>query len=331
MEQLDGIWVFAEQDNGNLPRVTKEVISEGRRLADRLKCQLTAALMGYHTGKLVEDLGKFGADKVILIDSPSLENYDVIPYCSVMAPLVQQHQPVSVLFGATLTGNDLASRLAARIKGGLVTNCNLLEIAEDGAMLAIRHAYGGKVSVTFQYASNRAQLATLSPGAVEISLAVRQPQVITIDNIEISPAIVERIEVLKGAPENIGLSEAEVIVAGGRGMGNQDRFNQLGELARLLGASVGGTRIAVDNGWLPFERQVGQTGKMVSPRFFMTLGTSGAIQYTNGFKDAEFILAIDKNSRAVIFEIADVGVVGDIQQILPAVFTILKKGYEPNS
>ena len=333
---LDGksnqeIWVYTEHKNGKLLKVAREVLSEGRRLADQMKKGVVAVLLGYNLEKLVEDIGKHGADKILLIDNPDLENYSLLPYCGILAQLIQARQPFMVLFGATLSANDLASRLAARIKAGLVTNCNLLEISEDGVLEATKPAYGGNVSATLRFSKNKSQLVTISPGATEISTAARKPEINRVDVKDVSESIVQSLGFLKGDPETLDLSEAELVIAGGRGMGNEKGFQLLEELARLLGASVGGTRVAVDSGWIPFQRQIGQTGKTTSPRFFMTLGASGAIHYTMGFKAAEFILAVDKNPRAPIFELADIGVVADVCQVLPALLSLLESKYQANN
>jgi len=326
----EGIWVYAEQKDGKLLKIAREVLSEGRRLADRMNNELVAVLLGHHLEKLAQDIGKHGADRILIIENPALENYSSLSYCGVLAQLIQQHQPLVVLFGATLQANDLASRLAARIKAGLVTDCNFLEVGGDGALEAPKPAYGGKVSVTFRFSSDRLQMVTISPGATEISTAAKKPKIIKIDALEVSQSPIQNIGFLKGDPETVDLSEAEKIVAGGRGLGSPEGFELLIELAKFLGASVGGTRVAVDNEWLPFERQIGQTGKIVSPQFLMTLGTSGSIHYTMGFKEAEFIMAIDQNPKAAIFEVADIGVVADVWQLLPALTSLLKSSYQSN-
>lgn len=321
--KLEGVWVFVEQRKGKLLKVTREALSEGRRLADQQKGEVVAVLLGYHLDELIEDTSKHGADKLLLVEDSVLEKYSTLPYCSVLSHLVQKHKPVAVLFGATSTVNDLAPRLAARMRAGLVTNCNLVETAEDGLLEVTKPAYGSAISVTLRFSSNRLQLVTLSPGAGEIITDARKPQVIRIKPEEISNSIVQNIGLLKADPEVIDLSEADLIVAGGRGLGKEG-FYKLREFSKIIGASIGGTRIAVDNGWIPFSKQIGQTGKTVSSRFFMTLGTSGAIQYTMGFKDSEFIIAVDKNPRAPVFDAADIGVVADVHQVLPALIELLK-------
>ena len=325
------IWVYTEHKNGQLLKISREVLSEGRRLADRTGKELVAVSVGYRLEKLSKDIGKYGADRILLIENPTLQNYSSLPYSNVLAQLIQRRQPSAVLFGATLEANDLASHLAARIKAGLVTNCNLLEVAENGRLEATKPAYEGKVSITFRFPLSKLQLVTISPGASEISTATKKPRIKRVDVEQIDDSIVQYVGFLKGDPETVDLSETERIVAGGRGLGSPGGFKLLGELAKLLGASVGGTRVAIDSEWLPFERQIGQTGKTVSPGFFMTLGTSGAIHYTMGFKEAEFIMAIDQNPKAPIFEVADIGVVADVRELLPVLLNLLKRDYQSDA
>jgi len=323
--KLAGVWVFVEHRRGNLLKIAREVLSEGRRLADQQKGEVVAVLLGYHLDELIKDVGKHGADKILLVEDPVLEEYCTLPYCNVLSHLVQEHKPAAVLFGATSTVNDLAPRLAARMKAGLVTNCNLVETAEDGVLEVTKPAYGGTISITLRFPPNRLQLVTLPPGGEIITRSVLS-QVIHIKLEEIGSPIVESIGFSKLDPEAVDLSEADLVVAGGRGLG-EEGFHKLREFAKIIGASIGGTRIAVDNGWIPFPKQIGQTGKTVSSRFFMTLGTSGAIQYTMGFKDSGFIIAVDKNPRAPIFDAADIGVVADVHQVLPALIELLDKEY----
>ncbi len=325
--ELRGIWVYLEHKNGRLAKVSRGVLSEGRRLADQMSQELVAVLLGYHLEK-VEEIGKYGADRLLLIENPYLENYGSSAHSGVLVKLIQKHQPRVLLFGATREANDLASHLAARLKAGLVTNCNLLEVGEDGTLELTKPAYGGRVSATFRFPQNRLQLVTISSGVAEASTAGGKLDIARVDALEVDQPVTENIGFLKGNPETVDLSEAERIVAGGRGLGSPEGFELLRELASLLGASVGGTRVAVDNEWLPFERQIGQTGKAVSPQFLMTLGASGAMHYTMGFKEAEFVIAIDQNPRAPIFEVADVGVVADIRELLPALLGLLESSYQ---
>lgn len=324
------IWTFLEHKDNKLLQVSSEILSEGRRLADKYNGELAAVLLGSHLDGLVDDVGKHGANKVFLVEHPTLERYSTLPYCGIITGLIQEHEPVAILFGATALANDLAPRLAARIKTGLVTNCSRVEITEDGTLEVTKPAYGGKISARLRFTSNKKQLVTISHGTVEVTLNLRRPQVIDIDWEEIDEPLAEDMGLLKADAESLDLSEAELIVSGGRGLGNQEGFRLMVELARLLKASVGGTRVAVDNGWIPFEKQVGQTGKTVNPKLLITMGTSGAIQYTMGFRDSEFIVAVDINPRSPIFQVADVGIVADVHELIPAVIALLKN-YRPGS
>ena len=324
------IWVYTEHRNGELSKLSAEVLSEGRRLADRFGGELVSVLVGYHLEGLAEGIGKRGVDRILAFENPALENYALLPYSKLLAQLIEQRQPHLVLFGATLETNKLASRLAARMKAGLVTDCTLLGVSNNNVVEATKPAYGGRVSATFRLARDRLQLLTVSQGSTEIAAAAQKPNVERVCIEETGGSIIQSVGFLKGDPQTVDLREAERIVAGGRGLGSPEGVDLLEELAELLGASVGGTRVAVDNQWLPFERQIGQTGKVTSPRFFMTWGTSGAIHYTMGFKEAEFIMAIDQNPRAPIFELADTGVVADVGRLLPALVELLREEYQPD-
>jgi len=322
------IWVYTEHRNGKLSKLSSGVLSEGRRLADRLDGVLVSVLIGCHLEGLTEGIGKHGVDRILTIENPALEDYALLPYSNLLERLIEQRQPHLVLFGATLESSELASRLAVRMKAGLITDCTLLEVNDDGIVEATRPAYGGRVSATFRLARDRLQLLTVSQGSAETVTGTKKPDIESVDIEEVSGSLIQNVGFLKGDPRTVDLREAERIVSGGRGLGSPEGVDLLKKLAGLLGASVGGTRVAVDNQWLPFERQIGQTGKVTSPRFFMTWGTSGAIHYTMGFKEAEFIMAIDENPRAPIFDLADTGVVADLRRLLPVLIELLKEEYE---
>lgn len=326
---LGGVWVFCEHEAGDLTRVSREILSEGRRLADALHRDLVAVLAGRDISAIGGQGGKFGADTILLIDHPILEWYSVLPYCTVLASVVEQYQPHVVLFGATPLGNDLAPRLAARLSRGLVCDCNLIEGDADEGLLVSKLTYGGKASTSYRFMSAPPHLLTLVPGATEIKEVARNAQVVTWEPLDIDEPAVRRLGTVQADPETVGLSEAQVIVAAGRGVGSHQAFTMVEELGRIIRGSVGGTRVALDQGWIPLERQIGQTGKTVAPRFLMSLGTSGAIQYTQGLKDAEYVLAVDRNPHSAIFDVADVGVVADLHLLLPLLIDMLKSGYTP--
>lgn len=269
----------------------------------------------------------YGVVRIFSADEPILDRYSALPYCSVLVPMVLKYQPSIFILSANSTTRDLAPRLAVRLKTGLVTDCNLLEFSEKSEFEVTRPAYGGKVSALIRFHSSAVKLVLIPPGTVEINTKtiVKPVDVVKIEASQIEIPNTKQIGMSKVSSEIIDITEAEIIVSGGRGIGTQERFAQLKEFAKMLNASVGGTRQAVDNGWVLFENQIGQTGKTVSPKLFITLGTSGAIHYTAGFKDSEFIVAVDSNPKAPIFDIADVGFVCDLQQLLPVLNNLLKK------
>jgi electron transfer flavoprotein alpha subunit len=329
MAELGGVWVFCEHEAGNLTRVSREVLSEGRRLADAQDYGLVAVVAGHDISAIGSQAGRFGADRVLLIDHSLLEWYSVLPYCTALASAVRQYQPYLLVFGGTPVGNDLAARLAARLGRGLVCDCNLVEGEPGAGLLVSKPTYGGKASTSYRFAAAPPFLITLSPGAAEIKEAARDPRVVAWEPPAIDEPTTRRLGTLQADPETVSLSEAQVIVSGGRGIGSGENFGMVQELGRLLRGSVGGTRVAFDQGWIPFERQIGQTGKSVAPRFLMSLGTSGAIQYTQGLRDAEYVLAVDRNPRSAIFDVADVGVVADLPTLLPLLIDRLKSDCAP--
>jgi len=319
-----GIWVFVEVKNSKLQKVTREALSEGRRLADSSGVALTAVVFGQGTDALTDDIGRQGADEILVVEHVSLEKYETLPYCGVLADLIRKGNPIALLFGASNVTHDLAPRLAARLKTGLVTNCTNLEMTGDGTLELTRGAYGGQIAAHFRFTENRQQLATISPGAVEIVEKRKIPQLEKYIPQKLEEPEVEALDIIKAEPGSVGIEDAEIVVSGGRGLGGKDEFRKLEELAMMLRASTGGTRVAVDNGWIPFERQIGQTGKIISPGLLITMGTSGAIQYTMGFKDAEFVVAVDNNPRAPIFQVADAGIVADANQIVTAMLRLIR-------
>jgi electron transfer flavoprotein alpha subunit len=241
--------------------------------------------------------------------------------------MFQHYEPSIVIMSTNSTTRDMAARLAARLKTGLVTDCNLLEFSEKGEFEVTRPAYGGKVSATIRFSSNVLKLVLVPPGVIEINkkTIVKPVEVIAAETGKIEIPNTKHVGLSKASPETIDITESEIIVSGGRGLATNEGFVQLKEFAKMLDASVGGTRLAVDNGWVLFENQIGQTGKTVNPKLFITLGTSGAIHHTAGVKDSEFIMAVDKNPKAPIFDIADVGIVCDLQKLLPILNNLLKK------
>ncbi len=321
MSTASGIWVLAEQRNGELQEISLELVGEARKLADEMKEELWAVLVGSSVENLVPPLAHYGADKVLLVEHPLLQNYTTEAYTSVLTGLITQHQPSTVVIGATSNGRDLAPRLATRLKTGLVTECTILKIAENGSLQMTKPTHGGKVYSTFTCNSARPMMATVKPGVLGLGKANTSRKAETV-RAELSEDLGEiRTKVTgfeKADPRTVDLTEAEIIVAGGRGVGSAEKYRLIEELADLLGGSVGGSRVARDAGWVPFERQIGQTGRTVAPNLIITAGVSGATQFTNGMKDSKAIIVVNKDRNAPIFKIADVGVVGDLNEVLPA-------------
>ncbi|MCL5959171.1 MAG: electron transfer flavoprotein subunit alpha/FixB family protein, partial [Chloroflexi bacterium] len=308
MSTASGIWVLAEQRNGELQEVSLELVGEARKLADELKEELWAVLLGSSVENLTPPLAHYGADKVLVAEHPLLENYTTEAFTSALTGLITQYQPSTVIIGATSVGRDLAPRVATRLKTGLVTECTILKAGEKGALLMTKPTHGGKVYTTFTCNSARPQMATVRPGVLGLGKANTSRKA-AIVRAEVGEDLGEiRTKVTgfgKADPKTVDLTEAEIIVAGGRGVGSLEKYRLIEELAELLGGSVGGSRVARDAGWVPFERQIGQTGRTVAPNLILTAGISGATQFANGMKDSKAIIVINKDRNAPIFKIAD--------------------------
>ncbi len=319
-----GVWVFAEQRDGKLQKVSLELLGKGRELADKLGVELTALLIG--KGGIqdeAKELMAYGADKVIYAQDERLSHYTTDAYARVMCDLVSERKPEIMLMGASFIGRDIGPRVAARLSTGLTADCTSLDV-EDGTghLLMTRPAFGGNLMATIMCTDHRPQMSTVRPGVFDRS--TRDESRIDISKIEkVSPGILEedmRVKVLdiaKEAKKVADISEAQVIVAGGRGMGNKENFKMLEELAGALGGTVAGSRAAVENGWTDQALQVGQTGKTVKPKIYVACGISGAIQHMAGMQDSDYIIAINRDADAQIMKIADLGLVGDLNKIVP--------------
>ncbi|SDJ99710.1 electron transfer flavoprotein subunit alpha/FixB family protein [Natronincola ferrireducens] len=324
-----GVWVFAEQRDGEIQKVSLELLGKGKELAEVLGVKLTAVLLGDNIKKIANELIYYGADEVILVEDKGLNLYITEPYTKVMTEIINERKPEIILLGATAIGRDLAPRISARIHTGLTADCTSLEIEEEtNHLLMTRPAFGGNLLATIICPDHRPQMSTVRPG-VMIKLErdenrkgeiIEYPCNLTPEDINI-----EIVEVVKEKKEKIKIEEAEVLVSGGRGIGNKENFNVLEILAKELGGVVSGSRAVVDAGWIERDRQVGQTGKTVRPNLYFACGISGAIQHLAGMEESDLIVAINKNDSAPIFEVADVGIVGDVHKIIPAVVEELKK------
>jgi len=317
----EGVLVFAEQVDGAFRKVAYEAVSEGRRLADTIGETVTAVILGSDVDGIAGELGKYGADKILVCDDPALADYTTDAYTNVVFDVVKDSDPRILLLGASSRGKDLSARLAARLGVGLAMDCIALRL--DGEKLvATRPMYGGKVFAEVAL-EGTPQMSAIRPNVMEIVEAAKAGNVKRIaPNIgAVKTQVVEkRLE----TASKLDLTEADVIVSGGRGMGGPD-FSVIEELAEALGGTVGASRSAVDEGWRPHSDQVGQTGKVVTPNLYIACGISGAIQHLAGMGSSKYIVAINKDPEAPIFKKADYGIVEDLFKAVPAITTELKK------
>ncbi|MBM4461736.1 MAG: electron transfer flavoprotein subunit alpha/FixB family protein [Chloroflexi bacterium] len=315
-----GILVLAECDEGGLCDVSLELLSEGRRFADRLGDELSAVLVGRDNPALVNRLSEHGADKVYLLDSPLLEN-SVEFQAQALSNLVRERKPRILLCGATSFGRDIAVRLAAALKTGLASNCTALSLSEDGLLVQTKPVYRDKASANVICPTARPQIATVVPGVLDVKRAkvTRQAEVIRVaPRLDTSVPCAKAVRFAKGDPKTMSLDEAPVIVSGGRGVGSRENFRLLEKLAEVLGGVVAGSRMAVDEGYIPSTKQVGQTGKTVTPKLYIACGISGSVYHTMGMKDSKTIVVINKDRSAPMFNMADLGILGDLLTIVPA-------------
>lgn len=325
-----GVLVFAEQRGGRIQKVANELLGVGREIADRLEEPLAAVLVGSgitsaHCAELIAQ----GADKVIVADHAELAVYRTEPYTKVLAQVIEAFRPAIVFVGATTLGRDLAPRVSARVKTGLTADCTALEV-EDGTrnLLMTRPAFGGNLMATIICPEHRPQMSTVRPGVMRQLKrdANRKGETVTFE-VELSAADLntEILEVVTERAALKNIEEASVLVAGGRGLGKAENFGRLQDLAAGLGGMVAASRAAVDAGWTGHENQVGQTGKTVRPDLYIACGISGMIQHIAGMEDAGFIVAVNKNADAPIFEHADLGIVTDVNRLIPALIDELRE------
>ncbi len=324
-----GVWVFAEQRDGKLLKVSLELLSKACELARTKSQEITALLIGNNVSDISDTLTQYGADSVIVADDAALQEYRTIAYTDVIEELVKEYKPDIFLMGATHIGRDLAPRVSRRIGCGLTADCTELAIdQEEGILIQTRPAFGGNVMASIVNRYSRPQMATVRPGVME---AIKNPKknakivnhAVSLSEDKIGTKILKKVA--EGEPQK-NIDEAKIIVAGGRGVNGKKGFEMLGELAQILGAEVAGTRIAVENGFVPASNQVGQTGKTVRPDLYIACGISGAIQHRAGIMGSRYILAINNDERSPIFEVADVGIIGDLHEIVSELIKTLKNG-----
>jgi len=325
-----GVWVFVEQTEGEPARVSWELLGAGRDLADRLGVPLSAVVVGSNVEHLCLEAFAYGADQAYLIDAPVFRFYRTEPYLEALCHLIEKHKPEVVLMGATGLGRDLAGAVATRVGTGLTADCTALGIDGRRNLMQTRPAFGGNIMATIMCDRFRPQMATVRPQVMP--LPEKRPDAdgpiirsrFTVSETNIFTKVLEIIHDRKGKG-NVDICGADFIVSGGRGLMAAENFSLLQELADELGGVVAGSRSAVDAGWLPPERQVGQTGKTVRPRIYIACGISGAIQHLVGMQDADTVIAINRDQEAPIFEVATYGIVGDLFQVVPSLTEQLRE------
>jgi len=322
-----GVWVFAEQRDGVLTPVSLELLGKAQELAGTLSQDVSAVLLGYKVSGLCKTLTDYGADNIHLVEHRALKDYRTVAYAKAIGDLVTDYKPNILLMGATHIGRDLAPRVSRRIGVGLTADCTELSIdPEEKILLQTRPAFGGNVMATIANRYSRPQMATVRPGVME---AQKKPgkkgkvikHKVSLIEKEIGTKV---LEVVREKKKGARLDQAKVIVAGGRGVGSQEEMKSIFSLAEVLEGEVAGTRIIVEEGWLPVERQVGQTGQTVRPEIYIACGVSGAIQHRAGMLGSRYVIAINKDERAPIFGVADWGIVGDLHEVVPALTKAIK-------
>jgi electron transfer flavoprotein alpha subunit len=320
ISEYKGVWVFAEQNHGVVSQVAFELLGEGRKLADTLSVPLSAVLIGNNVPKQAKKLIAYGADNVYYVEHQSVENYNDESYTDIFVQLIEEYKPEIVLIGATTYGRSLAPRVASRLNTGLTADCTGLEIdPEERLLLQTRPAFGGNLMATIICPNHRPQMSTVRPKVMKPlepdysrTGEIIQPGVIIPENLK-----VKVLDVVQTVCETVSLSEADIIVSGGRGLGEAKNYALVEELARVLGGAAGASRAIVDAGWVDYSHQVGQTGKTVGPKVYFACGISGAVQHLAGMSSSDIIIAINKNPDAPIFKIATYGIIGDVREILP--------------
>ena len=339
LEEFKGVFVYAQQVDNVLDGVAFELLGKGKDLAKDLGTDVTAVLIGSDVKGLADQLAEYGADRVIVVDDPELKEYRTEPYAHALASVINEYKPQIMLVGATAIGRDLGPTVSARVKTGLTADCTMLEIGDfplnptpgqeqlHNQLLMTRPAFGGNTIATIACPYNRPQMATVRPGVMQKidKIAGAKANV-----VEFNPGFtpndryVEILNVVKAVKNTANIMDAKILVSGGRGVGSKENFKLLEDLAEVLGGTVSCSRAVVENGWLPVDLQVGQTGKTVRPQIYFAIGISGAIQHVAGMEESDLIVAINKDADAPIFDVADYGLVGDLNKIVPALTEALR-------
>ena len=341
LEEYKGVFVFAQQVDNVLDGVAFELLGKAKDLAKDLDTDVTAVLVGSNVKGLADELAVYGADKVIVVDDPQLKDYRTEPYAHALASVINEYKPDIMLVGATAIGRDLGPTVSARVATGLTADCTVLEIGDfplvaapgkeaeqkHKQLLMTRPAFGGNTIATIACPDNRPQMATVRPGVMQKIAPIEGAKA---NIIEFNPGFtpdnryVEILNIVKAVKNTANIMDAKILVSGGRGVGSKENFKLLDDLAEVLNATVSCSRAVVENGWQPVDLQVGQTGKTVRPQIYFAIGISGAIQHVAGMEDSDLIVAINKDEDAPIFDVADYGLVGDLNKIVPALTAALK-------
>ncbi len=340
LEDYKGVYIYAEQVDNVLSNISFELLGEAKRLAAVLNTEVTAVLIGSNVKDLADQLAVYGADKVIVVDDPELKEYRTEPYAHALASVINEYKPDIMLVGATPIGRDLCPTVSARVATGLTADCTQLEIGKfplvalpgqeqkDNQLLMTRPAFGGNTIATIACPNNRPQMATVRPGVMQKIDPIKDAKA---NVIEFNPGFtpnnkyVEILEIVKNTVQTVDIQQAKILVSGGRGVGSAENFKLLDDLAAVLNGTVSCSRAVVDSGWKPKDLQVGQTGKTVRPHVYFAIGISGAIQHVAGMEESDIIIAINKDENAPIFDVADYGVVGDLNKIVPELTAAIKK------
>lgn len=332
LEEYKGVYVFAEQVDNKLSGIAFELLGKAKDLAGSLNTDVTAVLIGSDVKGLTDELAAYGADKVIVVDDPELKDYRTEPYAHALASVINEYKPEIMLVGATAIGRDLGPRVSARVATGLTADCTQLEIGDfplapvegkeqkHNQLLMTRPAFGGNTIATIACPNFRPQMATVRPGVMQKLPKVEGAKAVVEEfNPGFTPdnKYVEILDIVKSVVDTVDIMDAKILVSGGRGVGSPENFKLLDDLAEAIGGTVSCSRAVVDAGWKPKDLQVGQTGKTVRPNVYFAIGISGAIQHLAGMEESDLIIAINKDETAPIFDVADYGIVGDLNKIVP--------------
>ena len=335
LEEYKGVFIFAEQVDNKISGIAFELVGKAKDLAADLNTTVTAVLLGSGITEKANELAEYGADRVIVVDDPALETYMTEPYTHALSSVINEFKPEIMLVGATPIGRDLGPSVSARVATGLTADCTKLDIGDfplkpvpgkeneqkHNQLLMTRPAFGGNTIATIACPNNRPQMATVRPGVMQ-----KKPRVAgaTCEVVSYNPGFeknskyVEILEVVKAIKDTVDIMDAKILVSGGRGVGSPENFKILEDLAKAIGGEVSCSRAVVDAGWKPKDLQVGQTGKTVRPQVYIACGISGALQHLAGMEESDLIIAINKDETAPIFDVADIGIVGDLNKIVPA-------------